>query len=73
MHKLHANLQLRCKRDPGLRHVLQRSTHSLHSKQPQCKSDSVDSERSSGRGSAEERDWTFSSQGLGKALGGSRI
>ena len=31
MHKLHANLQLRCKRDPGLRHVLQQSTHSLHS------------------------------------------
>lgn len=28
MHKLHANLQLRCKRDPGLRHVLQQSTQS---------------------------------------------
>ena len=31
MHKLHADLQLRCKRDPGLRHVLQQSTLSLHS------------------------------------------
>lgn len=31
MHKLYANLQLRCKRDPGLRHVLQQSIHTLHS------------------------------------------